>query len=79
MKLPQGKISETLSGGIDEFKSSLDKFKADGIEFVPQEYWPAKACAVYSIGRKMAKKGLFANPATLVPLYLRRPEAIEKR
>ena len=65
-----------LGEGLVYYK---DKFKADGIEFIPQEYWPAKASNVYNIGLQMAEKNLFANPVTLVPLYLRCPEAIENR
>ena len=64
-----------LGEGLVYYK---EKFKADGIEFFPQEYWPAKAHAVYNIGSQMARKKLFADPVTLAPLYLRRPEALEK-
>lgn len=42
------------------------------------ETWRARAAAVATIGREMAKAGQFADPFTLVPIYIRRPEAEEK-
>lgn len=38
--------------------------------------WP-RAEMVHKIGRPMAKKGEFADPETLTPIYLRAPEAEE--
>lgn len=54
-----------------------EKFKADGTNILPQQYWQPKAEKVYELGRKMASAGQFADPVTIQPLYLRRPEAEE--
>jgi tRNA threonylcarbamoyladenosine biosynthesis protein TsaB len=65
-----------LGEGLKYYK---DAFTADGVQFVDEQYWPARARGVYSVGRKMAKAGRFADAVNLVPFYLRRPEAVENR
>jgi tRNA threonylcarbamoyladenosine biosynthesis protein TsaB len=55
-----------------------DKFKAEGIHFLDEKYWNPRAEKVHMIGWKMACDGKFADPVTLQPNYLRRPEAEEK-
>ncbi|MDP6174811.1 MAG: tRNA (adenosine(37)-N6)-threonylcarbamoyltransferase complex dimerization subunit type 1 TsaB [Rhodospirillales bacterium] len=39
-------------------------------------FWPS-ARVVYRLGRELAGRGKFSNPATLTPIYLRMPEAVE--
>jgi len=53
-------------------------FKAPGIEFLDSRYWCPRASKVHLLGYEMACKGQFADPITLKPTYLRRPEAEEK-
>jgi tRNA threonylcarbamoyladenosine biosynthesis protein TsaB len=53
-------------------------FKAPGIEFLDSRYWCPRAAKVHLLGYKMACEGQFADPITLKPTYLRRPEAEEK-
>ena len=55
-----------------------DEFKAEGIHFLPQEYWSPRAAKVHLLGYKKAMAGQFADPLTLQPTYLRRPQAEEK-
>lgn len=55
-----------------------DLFRSHGVRFLPAEYWPAKAANVLKIGYKMAQQGQFADPLSLVPFYIRQPDAIEK-
>ena len=55
-----------------------DKFKAEGIRFLDEQYWNPRAEKVHMLGWKMACAGQFADPVTLKPRYLRRPEAEEK-
>jgi len=50
----------------------------EGVVVAPQELWRARAGAVAEIGAEMAAAGQFADPYTLVPQYIRRPEAEEK-
>lgn len=63
-----------LGQGLVYYKEA---FSAPGVRFLDEAYWPARARAVYSVCRKKAKEGDFADPTTLVPNYLRRPEATE--
>ena len=64
-----------------------DKFKpvpsgvegAEGIHFFDEQYWTPQAAKVHLLGYEMACAGQFADPVTLKPKYLRRPEAEEKR
>jgi tRNA threonylcarbamoyladenosine biosynthesis protein TsaB len=55
-----------------------DKFKAEGVRFLDEQYWVPRADKVHMLGWKMACAGQFADPVTLQPKYLRRPEAQEK-
>jgi tRNA threonylcarbamoyladenosine biosynthesis protein TsaB len=55
-----------------------DKFKAEGVRFLPEDYWSPSAEKVHLLGWEKAQLGQFADPLTLQPLYLRRPEAEEK-
>src|SRR4030042_1913633 len=56
-----------------------DKFRADGIRFMDKRYWNPRAEKVHALGWKMACAGKFADPLTLQPKYLRKPEVTEKR
>ena len=49
-----------------------------GVIVTAEDYWPARAEAVAEIGIGMAERGEFADAFTLVPTYVRRPEAEEK-
>ena len=64
-----------LGDGLLYYK---DKFKAKGICFLDQKYWSPKASKVYLLGWQKALAGQFADPVTLTPNYLLRPDAEEK-
>lgn len=64
-----------LGDGLLYYK---DKFKAEGIRFLDQKYWSPRAGKVYLLGRQKALAGQFADPVTLTPNYLLRPDAEEK-
>jgi tRNA threonylcarbamoyladenosine biosynthesis protein TsaB len=58
-----------------------DKFipKDDpGVVVTSPESWRARAAVVATIGQAMARRGEFADPDRLTPLYIRKPEAEEK-
>jgi tRNA threonylcarbamoyladenosine biosynthesis protein TsaB len=55
-----------------------DKFKGDGIRFLDEKYWNPRAENVYKLGWQKALAGQFADPLTLQPTYLRRPDIKEK-
>jgi tRNA threonylcarbamoyladenosine biosynthesis protein TsaB len=42
------------------------------------ESWRARAGVVATVGIELARRGMFADPLTLAPIYIRRPEAEEK-
>jgi len=64
-----------LGEGLVYYK---DKFEADGVRFLDQRYWNPSAKNVHLLGWEIAQNDHFADPLTLQPNYLRRPEAKEK-
>jgi tRNA threonylcarbamoyladenosine biosynthesis protein TsaB len=54
-----------------------DAFKADGIRFLDENYFSARAKNVYLLGRQMAKRLSYADPVSLTPYYMRIPQALE--
>jgi tRNA threonylcarbamoyladenosine biosynthesis protein TsaB len=50
----------------------------DCVEILPQDLWRARAAAVAGLGIEMSREGGFADPFTLTPIYIRKPEAEEK-
>ncbi|MHC4642496.1 MAG: tRNA (adenosine(37)-N6)-threonylcarbamoyltransferase complex dimerization subunit type 1 TsaB [Planctomycetota bacterium] len=56
-----------------------DTFKAEGIHFLEESCWTPRAEKVHMLGWKMACAGQFADPVTLQPRYLRKPQVTEKR
>jgi len=65
-----------LGEGLVYYK---DKFKTDGIQFLDEKYWRPRAEKVHLLGLEKAQAGRFANPLTLQPLYLRKPDAKIKK
>lgn len=51
-----------------------DKFKADSTRFFEQKYWSPRASKVHLLGWKKALANQFADPLTLTPNYLLRPD-----
>ena len=60
-----------LGDGLLYYK---DKFKAEGIRFLDEMYWSPRASKVHLLGWKLALANKFADPVTLTPNYLRRPD-----
>jgi len=54
-----------------------DKFAAEGIKVMDEQYWAGRASGIYRVGRKMAKSGNYISPKELSPLYLRKTDAEE--
>ena len=52
-----------------------DDFKAENIHLIDEDCWNPRAARVHSLGWQSALKGEFADPLTLHPNYLLRPEA----
>jgi len=53
------------------------KFQTDNIKILDEKLWSPRASNVFKIGSQMATKENFCDPVSLVPFYLRRPEAEE--
>lgn len=53
------------------------KFEIKNIKIMDAQYWSPKAANVFKLGTKLAEQGKFADPVSLVPLYIRKPEAEE--
>ncbi|MBA7641266.1 hypothetical protein ES703_48942 [subsurface metagenome] len=60
-----------LGDGLVYYK---DKFKADGVRFLDEQYWSPQAKKVHLLGWKKALAGQFDDALTLQPNYLRRPD-----
>ncbi|MFA6187179.1 MAG: tRNA (adenosine(37)-N6)-threonylcarbamoyltransferase complex dimerization subunit type 1 TsaB [Phycisphaerae bacterium] len=54
-----------------------NKFESDNIRILDSSYWSPRAGNVFRIGVKMAAEKKFADPVSLVPFYIRKPEAEE--
>jgi tRNA threonylcarbamoyladenosine biosynthesis protein TsaB len=55
-----------------------DRFKADGIHFFDEKHWSPRARNVHVLGWQAACRGQFAEPLTLTPTYLRKPDVTIK-
>lgn len=53
------------------------KFKSPFSVILDQKYWAANAGGLFRVGQKLVTQGKFADPYTLTPLYIRKPEAEE--
>jgi tRNA A37 threonylcarbamoyladenosine modification protein TsaB len=53
------------------------KFETENIKILDKKYWSPRASNVFRVGSQMAAEGKFADPVSLVPFYIRRPEAEE--
>jgi len=51
-----------------------EKFEAEGIKFLDEKYWTPKASNIHLLGYSLAMQGKFADPVTVQPKYLRRPD-----
>lgn len=55
-----------------------DSFQAEGVRFFEQTYWSPQARNVHALGWQKALEGEFADPLTLAPNYLRKPDITVK-
>jgi tRNA threonylcarbamoyladenosine biosynthesis protein TsaB len=54
-------------------------FASENIRLLDKKYWPANAEKVHQLGWQMACQNQFADPLTLVPFYLRGPDAVPRK
>lgn len=55
-----------------------EKFRADGILFLEEKYWSPRANKVLLLGWQMAQQSKFAEPISLTPFYMSRPDVTIK-
>ena len=67
-----------LGEGIPFHRASLDASDHQ-TAVTDASAWVARASAVARLGAAMGQRGQFADPLRLAPLYIRLPEAEEKR
>jgi tRNA threonylcarbamoyl adenosine modification protein YeaZ len=60
-----------LGDGLLYYK---DKFKADAVRFMDEQYWSPRASNVFLLGSEKALADKFEDPLTLTPNYLLRPD-----
>lgn len=55
-----------------------DLFKTADIRFLDEDYWAPAASKIHLLGWERAIAGVFADPISLQPAYLHRPEIVAK-
>jgi len=55
-----------------------EKLKGEGVFWLGEEYWEPDAANVLRCGWLRAEAGVFTPAGELTPIYLRRPEAVER-
>lgn len=66
-----------LGEGLNYYRSELAA-DGKGVVWLDEKYWSSEVEYVHRCGLCRARAGLFAQPDQLTPIYLRRPEAVEK-
>jgi tRNA threonylcarbamoyladenosine biosynthesis protein TsaB len=67
-----------LGEGIDHHRQAIDAAKQHGtITELPKNLWHPSAATVHQLAWLKAQREEFADPATLLPIYIRLPEAEE--
>ena len=66
-----------LGEGIPQHRKFVPSDDA-GIIQTPEELWRPRAGIVARLGFELARRGVFADPDSLTPIYIRKPEAQEK-
>jgi tRNA A37 threonylcarbamoyladenosine modification protein TsaB len=56
-----------------------DAFLASNVQVLDEACWSPRAINVYRLGHQKAQAGLFADPLTLTPFYLRAPHVTVKK
>jgi tRNA threonylcarbamoyladenosine biosynthesis protein TsaB len=54
------------------------KFEAPFVRFLDAQWWQPKARNLIRLGRLLAQNNSFSDPVTLIPTYIRKPDAVEK-
>jgi tRNA threonylcarbamoyladenosine biosynthesis protein TsaB len=66
-----GVLGEALVYNRSKLDSSFTRL-------LQSEYWQPHARNLFRLGKQKADRGLFADPLTLIPTYIRKPDAVAK-
>ena len=77
MLLRAGRPVHLVGEGIPYHREAI--IESPDVRVADESLWQAQATVVARLGREMARRGELADPWTLTPLYVRLPEAEEKR
>jgi tRNA threonylcarbamoyladenosine biosynthesis protein TsaB len=72
---PGGKVA-VLGEGVDYHRPAILS-AGEGVVELDKSLWPGRASTVHRLGWTMAQRQMFSDPATLLPIYIRLPEAEE--
>ncbi len=62
----------------DGLRGQKKELTGEGVVCLEEKSWQPRAGNVFRCGRLRSKAGLYSDPNLLLPIYLRRPEAIER-
>ena len=65
-----------LGEGLKQYEEELAE--QAGVRWLGREYWASRARHVLDCGHRRGAAGLFCSAEELTPIYLRRPEAVER-
>ncbi len=69
------RTSAVLGEGVKYHETAV---RASGLRVLPESTWPPRAATLYHLGYAMSQQGKFTDFRSLVPHYIRPPEAEEK-
>lgn len=73
---PEGRIA-LLGEGIDYHRPALFTKLEPAVVELPKALWPGTAGHVHRLGWELVQQNQFSDPGTLLPIYIRLPEAEE--
>jgi tRNA threonylcarbamoyladenosine biosynthesis protein TsaB len=77
LQLANGATVGLLGEGVEYHRNALASITATNLQIIDSASWPPRAATVHRLGYRLAQQGAFADPATLLPIYIRLPEAEE--
>jgi tRNA threonylcarbamoyladenosine biosynthesis protein TsaB len=77
LALAQGAPIALLGEGLDYHRTAIASLTAPNLNELDRSLWPPRAETVHRLGWIAADNGHFSDPHTLLPTYIRLPEAEE--
>jgi len=77
VEVAKGGQVAVLGEGVEYHRAAIVAGGGERVVELPREVWGGRASVVHRLGWEKAKRGEFSDPAELVPIYIRLPEAEE--